>query len=653
MIILFPLSHEQTTVRRMPVITLSLIIVNVLLFIITAVKAPETTEKLVEKKSILIHYYYDHPYLDIPDETRKKLFSEHPDLLKEINDRTVETPKGYNLSMEQKMIDKAVGNFEEAYENEFYRKYGYIPARGGVEKLLYSMFLHSGFFHLLFNMLFLFLSGYILEDYWGRGLYLLFYLTGGVAATLTHAHMFPDSFVPLVGASGAIAALMGAFFIRLFKTRIHFFYFVLIVIRFWYGRFLAPAYIMLPLWLAAQLFFALLDNGSGAGVAFWAHIGGFVYGCVFALVMKLLKIEERLITHAIEQKVTVYDAEKDPLMTDAVKHPGHLEENGLKHRERALFFLSEGDMEKALFECRRALVIHIKKHEATEAMDFYMDMCEDFPRLSLKHDYQKRLVDLFEKHGRFKDAALACKNLVHDLKDSGLKEELAAALKRYDCLLRDHLNQAGPAEKVFEQVRLPEKTGVKQPVVSALGRETQDSVKEGHENEHPMKSEGEKSNAGKLKICRNNKVTSIDHLPSQPLLSVDPRMVARTSLCPEGLVLEGVSQKPLPCQSIRFITVFQFFGESHFCLDLFVKGEMRPYRIKSDRVAFADFFDKTLGNAAENFRRFIGHLLSVSPALLTDLDTRLFMDKGKVRIYTSDTRLEAYEKSIWSRLKDR
>lgn len=577
-----------------------------------------------------------------------KLFSSHPDLLKKIKAIEYTPPAEYQIGFEQTMMDRAVKEYEKAYSKEFYRTYGYIPARGGVKTLIFSMFLHGGFFHLLFNLIFLFLCGYILEDYWGRILYLLFYISGGVVATLVHAAMFPDSYTPLVGASGAIAALMGAFFVRFFRTRIYFFYFILIVIRFWFGRFLAPAYIMLPLWLTTQVYFALTDDGTGTGVAFWAHIGGFNFGCLFALFIKFFQFEERVIAHAIDQKVTFFDAERDQLKLTTVRGNDPIEENGFERREQARIFLDEGKKGNALFECKRALVIHIKKKEDLEAMDYYLKMREEFPELTLKSDYQNTLVDLLEKYGKFKDAALACKNLIQEAKQTGDNKVLASAMVRYGCLIKEHFNKTDLADKLLKQAKqidndvvininkrpAPIQKSEKYVAATYLLSDTPSEV--------PL-------TPVKTRIISLNHISSCSssHLPS-----VDPRNVSRTFSHPDGLIFEGSNPNPVPYKNLRFMTIFKFESDADLSLDLFVAGEMRPYRLKSSRIAYGDFVDKPVVKTQENFRQFVHHLFSVAPLLHTDKEGQLFMDGAKPKVFLNEITLNAYEKEIWSKLMD-
>ena len=185
---------------------------------------------------------------------------------------------GNHIVLEQEG-DRLSQAFVVAYDEFYGYNFGFIPAFHKSSFLNYfsCLFLHGGFLHILGNMLFLFLAGIAMEDAWGRGFYSLFYLAAGVAATATHAFTAPESKIYLVGASGAIAGLMGAFMVRYFKARIKFFYFII----FKAGTFKAPAYVMLPLWVALELKDTFISSDSDqGGVAFWAHVGGFFFGAV-------------------------------------------------------------------------------------------------------------------------------------------------------------------------------------------------------------------------------------------------------------------------------------------------------------------------------------------------------------------------------------
>lgn len=159
---------------------------------------------------------------------------------------------------------------------------------GDVRSIFTSMFMHAGLAHLLGNLLYLWIFGDNVEDALGHARYLFFYLAGGAAASLTHVFLYPFSQVPTVGASGAIAATLGAYLV-LFPSR-------RVVTLIPFGFFLQvariPAAIVLGMWFLFQLFEGTLSLGMAelGGVAFWAHIGGFVFGM---LIGPLLRLRER------------------------------------------------------------------------------------------------------------------------------------------------------------------------------------------------------------------------------------------------------------------------------------------------------------------------------------------------------------------------
>ena len=142
--------------------------------------------------------------------------------------------------------------------------------------ILTSMFLHGGWFHLIGNMLFLWIFGKNIEDQLGHLRFLIFYLICGVLASLAHIMVTPHSSIPMVGASGAIAGVLGAYLIRFPNARI--------LTLIWFGFFIRlvriPAIFFLGFWFILQLLYGLPSlalRGTG-GIAFFAHIGGFIAG---------------------------------------------------------------------------------------------------------------------------------------------------------------------------------------------------------------------------------------------------------------------------------------------------------------------------------------------------------------------------------------
>ncbi len=163
-----------------------------------------------------------------------------------------------------------------------FHRYGIIPEKflvlqgAGWFPLMSSMFLHGGWFHLLGNMLYLWVFGDNVEDRLGHWGYLLFYLAAGVTSGLTHIFTNPQSAIPTIGASGAVAGILGAYFVLFPRARV----LTLIPIGFLITTAHLPAVLFLFLWFVMQIFNALLAGMTAATqtVAWWAHIGGFVLG---------------------------------------------------------------------------------------------------------------------------------------------------------------------------------------------------------------------------------------------------------------------------------------------------------------------------------------------------------------------------------------
>jgi membrane associated rhomboid family serine protease len=162
-----------------------------------------------------------------------------------------------------------------------------VSATGAFLPILTSMFLHGSWLHLLFNMWGLFIFGDNIEDYLGRFRYLIFYIVAGILAGLVHVLFNLESTIPSVGASGAIAGVMGAYFVRYPHAR------VLTLVPFLFVW--LPAWLVLGWWFAGQFLSGAAtaiahSEQTGGGIAFWAHIGGFAAG---AALIKLFPPQRR------------------------------------------------------------------------------------------------------------------------------------------------------------------------------------------------------------------------------------------------------------------------------------------------------------------------------------------------------------------------
>ena len=169
----------------------------------------------------------------------------------------------------------------------FLQFYGVVPADFTATTLVSSMFLHGSWSHVIGNMWYLWIFGDNVEDRVGHGRFIVFYLLCGIAAGLGQIAMDPSSTLPTIGASGAIAGVMGAYFVLYPHSRV----LTLVWFFFYIEIFELPALVLLGLWFLMQLFSAgaiaaTANSSGGGGVAFMAHVAGFIFGMIAVFVFK-------------------------------------------------------------------------------------------------------------------------------------------------------------------------------------------------------------------------------------------------------------------------------------------------------------------------------------------------------------------------------
>ena len=161
----------------------------------------------------------------------------------------------------------------------FFMEWGLVPALSSPETFVTSMFLHGSLMHLAGNMLFLWVFGDNLEDTMGSVGFLIFYLACGVAAGIAQVASDPGSFAPMVGASGAIAGVMGGYLLLFPRARVD----ILIILIVIFRVIPVPAWVVLGAWFGIQLVQGSVTPSDQGGVAYWAHAGGFLAGLVLTL----------------------------------------------------------------------------------------------------------------------------------------------------------------------------------------------------------------------------------------------------------------------------------------------------------------------------------------------------------------------------------
>ena len=182
-----------------------------------------------------------------------------------------------------------MGMVSSAAEREFIYRFGFIPANFSIITVFTSMFLHGGISHIMGNMWFLWVFVDNVEGVLGHVKFAVFYIICGLAATMSQLFVDPSSTIPMIGASGAIAGVLGMYMIRFPHARVHVFAFIII----FFTTFRIPAMFVLGFW-----FFNQLTNGLGSlgfdttgGVAWFAHIGGFISGVMLNQAFKHIRLE--------------------------------------------------------------------------------------------------------------------------------------------------------------------------------------------------------------------------------------------------------------------------------------------------------------------------------------------------------------------------
>ena len=326
---LIPLGHEKTSVRRLPWVTFVVMGLCLIIFLFTHPGEKSRMEHAFEDLGEAFEYFGEHPYLEMDPRLQDVLTQEFgsdgvTSLIEMMRQSGPKPPDNIDLlQREQETFDGLVEAFSSSVDSSPLRVLGVVPADIHIQTFITYQFAHVGWGHLLGNLFILFLAGPFIEDVWGRPLYAAFYLTAGVVAALMFVVRYPNFDGPLVGASGAIAGVMGAFLVRYWNTKIKFFYWIFF---FMVGTFEAPAWLMLPLWFLKELTFAgamdaVAPGEGGGGVAFWAHVWGFVFGVAMACAIAYFRIEERFIDRSIESKVTLVE-------NTTIEEAGKLAEGG-------------------------------------------------------------------------------------------------------------------------------------------------------------------------------------------------------------------------------------------------------------------------------------------------------------------------------------
>ncbi len=333
-----PIGNENSTVRRLPWVTFSIMAINVVIYYVTLPVVGGQQDELMKLGTRMEQFVQQHQELLADENVRKKLseigviskpeaeaIAEHLKKSPELETQYKEWLNGIEAQKLRDELDQKLTDFKEAAQESLWYKYGLAPnGNWRVHQLITSAFLHGGSLHLFGNLIFFFAVAFSLEDLWGRGVFLGFYLLGAAAACVPS--LVSPAAVPSIGASGAISATMGAFLFRLPRTKIKLCC-IPVITPVWWLRLLCgfrklivmvPGYVYLASYFIEQVVYWYFDKkaGSTSNIGYSIHISGFVFGAGFALMMKFTKYEEQHINPKIEAMVSFSAA---PAVTQALE----------------------------------------------------------------------------------------------------------------------------------------------------------------------------------------------------------------------------------------------------------------------------------------------------------------------------------------------
>jgi membrane associated rhomboid family serine protease len=329
-----PIGNENSTVRRVPWVTFSIMAICVVIYYVTLPVVASQQNELSKLLTRMEQLVQQHPLL-LADETVRKKLTEIAVISKADDDDMTEQLKkspeiaqynewlrGIEAQTLREELDEKLTAFRDAQQDSVWYKYGLAPnGNWKLHQLITSAFLHGSSLHLFGNLIFFFAVAFSLEDLWGRGVFLGFYLLGAAASCIPS--LVSPAAVPCIGASGAISATMGAFLFRLPRTKIKLCC-IPVITPVWWLRLLCghrklivmvPGYLYLASYFIEQVVYWYFDKKSGS-IGYSIHIAGFVFGAGFALMMKLTKYEEEHINPKIEAMVSFSAA---PAVTQALE----------------------------------------------------------------------------------------------------------------------------------------------------------------------------------------------------------------------------------------------------------------------------------------------------------------------------------------------
>lgn len=644
---ILPLSHEDSSTRRLPWVTLSIMALCVLVFLFTDTGTPENVDA-GDPMEEATSYWREHAYLepdpkirdavayDVPPAQRRQYLATLAELSEPLRPEDEEGLAAQQAEL-QRLTDLALGRAPvDPSEQTALQRWGYVPNAPRAVTLITHAFLHGGWIHLIGNLFMLLLSAPAIEDRWGRLLFPFFYLAAGAVGAWFHAAFGPGPELPLIGASGAIAGVMGAFLVRLWNTRIRFGYFFVFGLRPVWGTFEAAAWVMLPLWFANELFQGMLWSSAGmaSGVAYWAHVGGFAFGAAAAYGVRALRFEERFVDPNVEARITHYAA--NPVLEQAMeaREKGDLARS-LELLEAEWKRKPDEDLATALWDVAvasakpeagvapmlGALRSALKRNDTALALEQYCGLMEHAPRALPDPASLLKLVPALVEAGQKQRAAQALRQALDPankltggqalrLVDMARALDPACALRAAQLAMASTDLHPARREKLAALVAELEQSGVAAAAPSAVAAEPEPVAADDAATPPPLPPEMHIASDGSIAMSR---------FARSKLGEVVPRALDADAL---RIRVEDGTERRVGFEKIQAVAVAIVAGlapKPILVIDLLANWneseaeELRGVRLRSDR------FDprKLIGgepdaNPQQAFAALVGRLLSAS-----------------------------------------
>jgi membrane associated rhomboid family serine protease len=441
-----PIGNDNSTVRRLPWVTFVLIGASVLIFYITLPVVGKQMQEVMQKQAKLGEYLIEHPELWFDEGTRTKLVDaglmskgeakKIEEALAPYQEYAKEYQEYFQLSQDDDVreeFEKRLVALKNSYQSTLWYRFGFAPnGEWKLHQLFTSAFIHGGFEHLLFNMLFFFAVAFTLEDLWGRSTFLTFYLLGAAASCIPSIAS-PEPLIG-IGASGAVSATMGAFLIRLPRAKVKLFVTPAWLLRLALGLKLTvfiPGYIYLVAYFLGQLasLYLVRQEEAVSTVGYSVRIAGFIFGAAFAGIMRLTKFEETHINPKIEAKVS-FEAPTNVTQAleildrgDALMAERKLKEFMIKNPDNlegtlALIQVYQrmNDLEKLNTMYGRLIRHHLANQDKEAAIYAYDNLLQCYPDDAINVRIAARdwlvLCEFLREAGMLKEAAVEYERLV-------------------------------------------------------------------------------------------------------------------------------------------------------------------------------------------------------------------------------------------------